>query len=212
MKSKIGLLGLCAILSSPVALTQVLDQECAVSTNQISYGITYDYAKAQTFTVGISGELVAFDLYLTASSSIYSVYWDIRPTSGGAPEATNANALASGSVVTSSLPNSWGFYTFNLSSGATVHAGDVLAITMSTTASSTVASFGGRSDNPYGGGSLYTDGAMGTATTWSAVPAYDLGFRTYVVPASVPEPETVSLLFGLVTLLAVATGRRYARN
>lgn len=193
MKTRVFLFGL--LLSVLPAAAQTLDQSYNPGTTTVSYGVDGTHTRAQTFTVGINGQLVGVGIFTQAVSGD-TLYWDLRPTTGGAPTATRSSALASGSLLSSSLPPSASFYYFDLTSfNLTVSSGNVLAFTMWGTTGNTVGGFYGRPDNGYAGGAAFT-GATGASTAWSELANTDFKFQTYVIP----EPSTYAFAVGVAAL------------
>jgi hypothetical protein len=166
--------------------------------------------KAQTFTVGVSGKLSAFDVWVVKESVVTQpLVFDFRPTVAGAPIEADSGAeiLASGEVPASLVPTresgSLPFVLTHVELGDTafdISAGDVLALAL-------------RSDDPGGQfngvayswqarDDLYARGdsyQRHTSTVTWELPfggPKDYFFRTYVVP--VPEPS--SLLFGVMAM------------
>lgn len=205
MKSRVFLLVL--LVSGLSATAQTLDQSYNPASTTISYGVDGTHTRAQTFTVGLSGQLVGVEIFTQAVSGDI-LYWDLRPTTGGAPTATQSSALASGSLLSSSLPPSASFYYFDLSSfNLTVSSGNVLAFTMWGTTGNTVGGFSGRTDNGYAGGAAFT-GATGASTAWSELANTDFKFQTYVIP----EPSTYALVVGVAALGWAGWRRRLRRH
>jgi hypothetical protein len=186
---------LCA--SSALGTVAVLDQSIVPGPNFISAPIQSIHTRAQTFTVGVSGTLVQFDVDIVKSSGDLPpplpVLWDIRPTVGGVPVQSNTNTLASGSFLSSAVGSqSFSFYSIDLGAGAfQVSQGDVLALVFRTTDPSGSASISwlGDTTNPYNRGAAF-DGTPGAnSTTWSSIifAGDDFSVKTYVAP--VPEPS-----------------------
>lgn len=183
---------------SAVAQTTV-DQSYNPATTNVSYGVSGTHTRAQTFTVGLSGILIGVEIFTSAVSND-TLFWDLRPTVGGAPAAAQSAALASGSLLSSSLPVTASFHYFDVSSfNINVSSGTVLAFTMWGNTGNTVGGFFGRNDNGYADGAGFT-GTPGVTTPWSELTNVDFKFQTHVIP----EPSTLALLaaggFGLLVM------------
>lgn len=198
--------GLFAAAVVSVTVAQTLDQSYDPATTTLSYGVDGTHTRAQTFTVGIDGTLVGVSIYTQAVSGD-TLFWDVRNTTGGAPAAAQSTALASGSLLSSSLPSpSPAFYYFDLSSfNLNVASGNVLAFTMRGSTGNTVGVFYGRNDNGYAGGAAFT-GASGATTAWSELANVDFKFRTYITP--IPEPAAFALAAGVAALGLMMWRRR----
>jgi len=165
----------------------VLDQSFEPVTPNI-FAVNFSgFAPGQTFTVGISGNLVGVDVFIARNE---------LQTDGDISWALTANGqsgvLASGSFPYANLSFNYSFQSCLVPPGAVVvNPGDVLAITLS---SSHQFTWAGNDNNPYPNGSEV------------GAPFYDdLGFRTYV--ASIPEPSSVGLLC-LAALIGLGRRRR----
>jgi hypothetical protein len=160
---------------------------------------------AQTFTVGVTGQLTSLDLYITSNPGFPSspLLFDIRPvSSSGAPLAANTSALISRAIPAANIPGpDTAFFTVDLtSSNLSIVAGDVLAIVLRSELGNY--GFGGAPYNPYGGGAFF--GRQVLASPGWTLDGFngDLGFRTFVEPASaVPEPSSLALLSCVVPLV-----------
>jgi hypothetical protein len=181
----------CIVLSlikpaSSDAAPILVDQQ-----NLISGGAFNAPVLAQTFTVGISGQLVGIDI-ATFTSNPGTLY--ITGTSSGVPDLTQT--LTSVSVPTLSPVS--GFQPTIFFSPVTVNAGALLAIVMY------VPGAGGGTNNwvlggAYSGGIAFQgfDGPpILNAFAALATSGSDFAFRTYVDTGAspVPEPATIGLL------------------
>jgi PEP-CTERM motif len=200
----------------------VVDQEFlpAEWTAEANVGAGNVVDWAQTFTVGITGQLTGFDVSVNRAPVVTQpLLYDIRRTTRGVPTQADsgANILVSGSLSALSIPFEQRNYllpslTHVDVSGAnlSVAAGDVLAIVL-------------RSDDPgqFGGGQTYAwVGSFPNAPydrgapflranddQWAAAAAQlsELAFRTEVTP--VPEPATLILI-----LMGFACALGFGRN
>jgi hypothetical protein len=166
---------------------------------------------AQTFTVGVSGELSSIEIVLAASSPITL---NLLQTSLGAPTSSIlATAVAN-------APSSPGLTNFDFtSSHILVHAGEVLAFQPFTTV---IAGQVLGIDIAYGGADPYTGGELfqGGANSWQPfisllngqrpIGGVDAAFTTYVdsgVPA-VPLPAAFLLFASGVGVMGLLGRRR----
>lgn len=200
MKTRVFLLGL--LLGTLTGAAQTLDQSYDPASLQVSYGVDGTHTRAQTFTVGRDGQLVGIEIY-SPRMGAELLYWDLRPTVGGAPAASRLDALASGSVLASTLPSPTSFHYFDLTSfNLGVTTGQMFAITLWGASGNTVGGFSGTTNNGYAGGAGFT-GATGVTTAWSELANTDFKFQTHVIP----EPSTYALALG-VAVLGFAVARR----
>ena len=179
---------------------------------------------AQTFTVGVTGQLVQLDLQLGIdlglSANTGDILLDIRPTDEfGNPLAANDSSLLSLNIPGNGLSDVAGKYLFeaiDLGAGIFVNEGDILAIVLRSEfpndSNYTQYAWGSTSipgDSYQNGGSFYrcflVDGSCGDEAWIGNYNSYlgdvDLGFRTYIDPvdSSVPAPGTLVLCcFGLI--------------
>jgi hypothetical protein len=172
---------------------------------------------AQTFTVGISGRLTGFDLWVERTINVtHPLLYDFRLTEAGVPTEpdTGDNILASG-ILDAGLFEVGVFSGFtvkppddllhvNLETPFEVQVGDVLALAL-------------RSDDPEAGCYIWHisgDNPYAPGRTYSRIhPKWlplDLGnfdldavFRTYVVP----QPSS-AYLFGIALFVAMSWPRR----
>lgn len=207
----LSLLSFCISLGTPqiVQSAPILDQQY---TPESGYAFMYaelvdNYVRAQTFTVGLSGLLSGFEVYLSTPGSDGTLTFKIYPTISGVPDLVSAS-LAEATINISDLPdypNDPIFYSGDLSgSGLMVSPGEVYALVVQ---GSGQATWRGEFDDGsgfvlphYAGGAAY-----GPTFTQTIGPlGGDLGFRTYVDTASIPEPTSMLLLgLGLIGLAGV---------
>lgn len=167
-------------------------------------GILY---RAQTFTVGLSGLLTGFEVYMNGPGGTSD--FEIWSTAGGAPEAIPGTALAAGTV---SFGASEAWVAADLSaSSLNVTAGDVLALVQ----------IGGNSTgsgswfvgaNGYAGGAAFITTTSAPSGAWVNV-GEDFLFRTFVDPdavAAVPLPPALYLFGSGLLGLAAATRKKAA--
>src|ERR1700722_12939382 len=201
-------------LSREVISAPVIDQSNAGPSTVASIGVPS--IPAQTFTVGLSGQLTGFDLRLLRinfgnDTGEFTV--QLRDTVNGIPTARLSPPLAELDESDNVLPNQSGGdfgYTWLTHFDITtedvfVHKGDVLAIDI----------FGGSGTDANDGFIMLGTGNLnGTVDTYSggtgyysfpAVPqwkpqSFDYIFQSYVDP-SVPEPMSVAMLGGFFICL-----------
>jgi hypothetical protein len=215
----LGALALSIGLSVDAHAAPIVDQQFHGSTS--TYGlIGGEIERAQTFTVGVAGQLTAFDASLSMNlffGNVEDLMWGIFATTNGVPDEV---PLASGilEVALSSLARP---VTVDVSSAfIQVMPGDVLAFGLTNTSARLADEswfiYGERVTT--GGGYLrgaaflrVTDGSSPGFETWNPTPDVDWRFTTFVDPVVVPEPNT-ALLFATGVLLLRASNRRQARQ
>lgn len=155
--------------------------------------------QAQTFTVGLSGQLTSIDIFLRAAGIAAGPVFSTAPLTvrllptvvGGAPNDDISTALATVTVAGSTLPTIHAFHNIDFSTfNINVMAGDVLAWQIVGNYSAPI-SFGA---DAYSGGGRYAR----NAGPWIPLVGQDFGFRTYVDTnvVAVPEPGMLAV-FGL---------------
>lgn len=199
------LLTLCLIglLGAPSPGVVVLDQQNVFTSSIGDTGNGFSQEIGQTFTVGVEGQLTQVDVYLarfpfTTDNLVFRLY----STSGGLPSSQLGTdlLLAPAAVSTTAAE----FESFDVTSfGVSVDVGDVLAFSITSTASTSYIL-------PFSETSLYAGGAPVRRVLnvppdpWQFSPGVvrDYGFRTFV--DAIPEP---SALGGLL-LAALCLCRR----
>ncbi len=175
--------------TAPVSALTVLDQDHFEGS--MIYGAQSDFYlfMAQTFTVGISGDLVQVGVELVRGPTTTTpMEMQIRSVDGsGAPTGT---VLATTSVEAAAVSDDFyaiGEVFFDLSSNPiTAASGDRLAIVLMSPSEGVYVWVAAATSGPYGGGNAYHDqGAFGNDET------FDFSFRTYML---VPEPAPVALV------------------
>jgi PEP-CTERM motif len=190
-------------------------------TDVLELNVSLGFGWAQTFTVGIGGELAAIQVLVSKGAAMPDVtaplLFDVRQTHGGVPADGNLDVLASVVVPPAAVSSSPAFLTVDLTAFAIpVAVGDQLAIVLK--------SFGplinthvnyewfGDGTCPACGDPTYSRGELffrlSDTNSWDR-DAGDAGFRTFVRTedvAATPEPATFLLVgAGLVC----ATRRRF---
>ena len=174
---------------------------------------------AQTFTVGLAGQLVRVDLFLALLNPTEEITLDIRPTIGGVPVNDDSASLFS-SLITGLSAVGPTFFTFSLGSGIPVATGDVLAIALTNFDDESVlpggqAGWVTEEETVYDRGVHYVRGTFPgfSSDTWAAdFPGssrfQDVGFRTFVL---VPVPGAFILFgSGLIVLRFMMRRRKAA--
>lgn len=162
---------------------------------------------AQTFTVGLSGTLARIEVRVGRSWGYTHfnggpIFVDVRTTSGGTPTEPDSgtNILGGGSLAQADV-SSPSFYSIDLSAASIlVSAGDVLAIALSSDGADDEngryiweGTYNTPGSSGYGGGAAFSRISSGWEKSSDIL---DLAFKTYVEPASIPEPATLAM-FGL---------------
>jgi hypothetical protein len=183
-----------------------------------------DVDHAQTFTVGIGGQLTSVDVFISKGpNATQDLLFDVRRTNGGVPIEDNdlgtdsvlANARVPVSVVSI---NQFRFINIDISTfNVLVSPGEVLALVLRPSEPFVPGDddgygWGGNlDDNQYIGGAKYSR-SVARGIPWQLFPTRDLGFATYVRPTSVPENPPTFLLGGLGICALVAYSGFLRRN
>lgn len=201
------------VLFSAVAMSAeagpILDQSYQPSEDN-GYIVELTQSLAQSFTVGIVGTLVRFDVELARVDDpipSLGVDWELRELDGvGLPKGA---LLASGTLAPGDIAATYSFIPVDLTSFAVrVSEGDEYAIVLSSLSDYTRP---GGGINPYAwrwGGDGYARGEpffKRPPFDWGSI-GPDMGFKTFVQP--VPEPSALVLL-GLAA--GAVTSRRHRR-
>jgi hypothetical protein len=95
-------------LTGPARATPILDQSFT-GPPTVAYSFTQGAQEAQSFTVGIAGNLTEVDVRLQDFSppATGNLLFDIRDAPLGVPQVSDTPTLASGSVPLASTGNTW---------------------------------------------------------------------------------------------------------
>jgi hypothetical protein len=184
--------------------TPVLDQsfEGPSRLDFLGLNVSGAFAWAQTFTVGISGELAAIHVLVSASPDATApLLFDLRQTHSGVPATGNLDVLASVVVPRATVSSSHAFVTVDLSAlDVPVTVGDRLAIVLQSPGPGIHYEWAGDGTCPVCGDPTYARGELffrlSETDAWRSEPG-DAGFRTFVRVgdvAATPEPATFLLL------------------
>jgi hypothetical protein len=162
---------------------------------------------AQTFTVGLTGQLTEVDVAIVQFSvTPGNVFLEIRPTLADGSPGLDPTFLAQTTVPAANVPSGFDpsnpLTAFDLTAAnLQVTAGEQLAIVVYANFPGALFTWVGATGNLYPRGSYFSE--QPPPDSWFGQPDWDLDFRTFVDAAPVPEPGTLSLLVtGLGALLA----------
>lgn len=191
------------LVATGAAAVPVLDQDNSSATvigaGAGSLGTTF--GRAQTFTVGVAGDLAAIEFQLGNVNDTPSRI-DILATSGGVPTGGSpVDPSVLGTVFGGTNNAGWASFDV-LSLGLSVAVGDVLAFKV----------WEGHvlaADTSYAGGNAFFFNTGANIDDW-ATQSSELLFRTYVEEAApaVPLPAGLPLLLSGVAALAITRKRR----
>jgi hypothetical protein len=203
----------------------ILDQSHVVPTFQGDFAVITVQSVAQTFTVGVAGELAQVDLQIYKNTgTIGDLVFSIRTTIGGVPNPDDSQSLFQTIIPLSAIPTIDNPFlpvpltSIDVSSaGIAVTPGDVLALSLSRmgVGSPPWVLWRQSLDGTYPGGSTFTRASP--LAPWT--PAFggnaDGGFQTFVsVGGVVPEPSSLilCLLGGILVWFRVWHGRARANT
>jgi len=223
--SLLGITYACAIITSlilpsTICAASILDQSFVPSPaadlyrgNIISRPFASFYAdQAQTFTVGITGQLTNIEVLIEGLNQAADLFVDIRPTINGIPISDDSSILGEVAIPASEIS---GFpYTFiNVdysSQDILVTSGTELAIVLKIDRLSQGGDYSWRGET----GDLYTSGVAYTRTNttdWfapiSGSLTVDYGFKTFVNPIPIP-PAIYLFVTGLLGLIGVSRKKK----
>jgi hypothetical protein len=172
---------LFGLMAPTGALAGDLDQQQTSDALGLA-GINSSQSLAQTFTAGKAGRLDQVDLDLKRTGAPPSLTVELWNVSSGSP---GNQALASTSVLASSVPTTTGFIAVPFAAGAMVAPGTQYAIVAYSSGSGgDFYQWAVANDTLYSGGTSYGSSAS-PPTTWFAG-GTDTAFKTYVASPSTP--------------------------
>lgn len=136
--------------------------------------------QAQTFTVGITGQLIYVEVLISGFSQEADLLVDIRPTINGVPTSDDLAILGEARIHASETTGSFAFVSVDFSSqNIQVALGSELAIVLKIDRLSQGGDYSWRGE----AGDLYNSGVAYTRTNtsnWNAIIGIDTGFKTFV--------------------------------
>lgn len=199
------------IITSSATLAAIIDQEYDPTGSSQVLIVDVDNDLAQTFTVGITGTLSSIDLMIDSFNATDDLLVDFRRTtlSGSPVESDTGSDILGSFAVAANTITALGAITFKnydvSSLGIAVTAGEILAITLTSSESTGRFRWATKTSAGYSGGDGYLRGSDIGSTTWTTFAGSDHGFRTYIQP--VPVPAAI-WLFGSGLLGIVGIARR----
>lgn len=215
----------CLVGGSEVAaeFLPVEDQQNVLASGDSSarVGVSNTQRVAQTFVVGITGQLTTIDVQVARGANAFDPVTAelVRTRPDGSPDESSAATLASLSLASTRFPVSTGFTGVLTSidfepANIAVTEGDRLAIVLSSNASSSPALQRSyrwmASSDGYDQGMMYFNGFASGNEWWPGVLSVaQVGFRTYVRP--IPEPSGL-LLAGLAGASLASASPAFGRQ
>lgn len=192
----IGLVTSAPAIADPI----LLDQASVPTQGRNDPGSTFamlsdpanGFFRAQTFTVGRSGQLARVDVLLIGDAA--DVLLQILDTAGGVPMMA---VLASSH---STLTTDDGWRTFDLVDRLAVAAGRVLAIELVNVNNGSFAWRGQEPGPRYAGGADFFRNDFAGFPTITLNPNHDNYFRTFVDTSPTPEPSSIMLTLSAIAM------------